>query len=99
MKIARWIAAAIASLATVAVFTTAGSASAAQTQAQRACTAFARWDHARTMPNLFALLTASERAPWVPIGTDVIVLYTDWRNHNTFDRAADIGALGQDCRR
>lgn len=99
MKIVRWATIAFAVLATIAVFTTAGSASAAQTQAQKACTAFARWDHARTMPNLFALLTASERAPWVPVGTDVIVLYTDWRDHNTFDRAADIGALRQDCRR
>jgi hypothetical protein len=75
------------------------TAQASVTPAQRACTAFARWDHARTMPNLFALLTASERAPWVPVGTDVVVLYTDWRDHDTFDRADDIRALGQDCRR
>jgi hypothetical protein len=100
MRIIRWAALAVTALAMTLGLTSAASASAVHASPKaKACAAFSKWDHARTVPNLFALLTASESAPWVPVGTDVIVLYTDWRDHDTFDRADDIAALGRDCKR
>lgn len=69
------------------------------TPAARTCAAFRTWDHHRTTANLDALLTASETAPWVPLGADVVVVYTDVRGHDTYDLAADVKAIGQDCHR
>lgn len=65
------------------------------TPAQRTCTAFAAWERHRTTSHLDAMLTASERAPWTPIGADAVVLYTDVRSgENT---AGDIAAMHGDC--
>lgn len=63
-----------------------------------ACHAFAVWNYHRTMAHLDAMLTASERAPWNPLGNDAVVVYADVRSGDTLDLSADVKGLAADCR-
>jgi hypothetical protein len=69
------------------------------TPAQKTCAAFRAWDKHRSTANLDAMMTASERAPWHSIGTDVNVVYTDVRAGYKLDLAADVAGVRQDCHR
>lgn len=67
----------------------------------RTCAAFARWDRHRTAANLDAMLTASERAPWVFVGSDAAVVYVDVREGpaGQADLADDVANFRADCHR
>lgn len=68
------------------------------TPAARTCAAFRTWDHKRTAANLNTLMADSITAPWMPLGTDVVILFMDVRDHDTIDTRDDVTALGEDCR-
>jgi hypothetical protein len=88
------MASAVASGSAVALNSTPANASTASATA-KTCAAFARWDHHRTTANLNAMLTASELAPWVLVGTDAVVVYTDVRSkQNVTD---DVKSFRTDC--
>jgi len=64
----------------------------------RTCAAFATWNHSKTAAHLNTLMADSIAAPWHVLGTDVVVLYTDVRDHDTYDAPSDAHALVLDCR-
>lgn len=71
---------------------------AALTPSQKTCAAFWKWDHARTGASLNVMMTASETAPWQPLGLDVGVVYFDARGHNRTDLPGDVAGVASDCR-
>jgi hypothetical protein len=62
------------------------------------CAAFAVWNHHHTTANLNHLMTASEYAPWNPLGNDVVVVYSDMRTGNRTDLPGDVSGLASDCK-
>lgn len=104
-KITGWamIACAVAVLVAVAIAMTMRNADAGTlhrvraTPAVRTCKAFARWDGYPSAANLNALMSDSIRAPWHPLGVDVVVLFTDVRDGDRYDLPADVKAIAADC--
>jgi len=64
----------------------------------RACVAFQTWNHHKTVRTAREMLSAAEqRHVSATVRTDLVVLYTEFVQRDTYDLPQDIPLTGQDC--